>query len=238
MKTFRANSGPFQERPYYELQEIENICADELRKAGLYPSNPSPIRIDRFIEKRFQIVPIYDSLSPNLLGYTKFGPRGVEEIVVSRALAEDGNKVAERQMNSTLAHEAGHGLLHAYLFALEPVRYRSLFGVDLDPKTPKILCRGEVAESGGRGKRPYDGKWWEFQANQAIGAMLLPRALVADCLDSFLTRKGKFGVGILPSERRSEAVRRLSETFDVNPAVARIRLEDVFGEGDSSQLTL
>ena len=30
----------------------------------------------------------------------------------------------------------------------------------------------------------YDGRWWEFQANQAMGAALLPRKLVEVALDS------------------------------------------------------
>ena len=34
MKTFRAKSGPFSERPHFEPSEIDRICADELRKEG------------------------------------------------------------------------------------------------------------------------------------------------------------------------------------------------------------
>src|SRR5713226_7829376 len=61
----------------------------------------------------------YDDLPQQILGYTQFGPRGVERIVVSRRLAEEDSDVARRRDRATLAHEAGHGLLHAHLFALE-----------------------------------------------------------------------------------------------------------------------
>ena len=49
MKTYRPKSGPFSERPHFEPSEIDRICADELRKQGLYPNSPEAIRIDRFV---------------------------------------------------------------------------------------------------------------------------------------------------------------------------------------------
>jgi hypothetical protein len=81
VKTFRS-AGRFREQPYYTLSEIEQICIDELRKYGLYPSEPAPIRIDRFVEKRFGIQPSYEDLPRGLLGFTRFSSNGVEEIVV------------------------------------------------------------------------------------------------------------------------------------------------------------
>ena len=45
-------------------------------------------------------------------------------------------------MNSTLAHEAGHMLLHGHLFALQRrAGTRSLFEDDLDEERQTILCR-------------------------------------------------------------------------------------------------
>lgn len=241
MKTFRAQSGPFVERPYYEDQEIESIAVDELRRVGLLPSSPEPIRVERFIEKRFGIVPKYDDLPEGLLGFTRFGSKGVEEVVVSRALSEEGNKVAERRMNSTLAHEAGHMLLHGHLFVLERrARSLSLFNDDLDEVKQKILCRagaaGTPAEitSGSR----YDGRWWEFQANKVIGALLLPRPLVNEALNSVLVSQGRLGTKTLDASRREEAVQLLAGEFDVNPAVARIRVDAIFLAREEGQLTL
>src|SRR5690242_15903667 len=105
MKTFRSRTGPFTEQPFYKQEEIENICSQELRKYNLYPSDPSPIRIDRFIEKRFGVQPAYEDLPTGLLGFTRFGRNGVEEIVVSKALDDEGTERAERRLRATLAHE-------------------------------------------------------------------------------------------------------------------------------------
>jgi len=235
MRTYRTTVGPVSERPYYTLREIEDICADELRRVELYPVKPEPIRIERFVEKRFGVHPEYAELPDSLLGYTRFGPRGVEEIVVARALSEQGSRVAERQVSSTLAHEAGHGLLQAHLFVLERERLTSLFGADLDPAAPKILCRQPGQHARGSA---YDGRWWEFQANQAIGALLLPRSLVSVAIAEFLSSSGTFGRSTLKGGKQEDAGRVLSQTFDVNPAVARIRLEELFPESAIRQLTL
>src|SRR5437879_1559256 len=139
MKTFRAKSGPFTEQPFYEAAEIEAICTDELRKLNLYPSEPAPVRIDRFIEKRFGIQPTYADLPTGLLGFTRFGKKGVEEIVVAKALDDEGTTPSERRLRSTLAHEGGHGLVHAHLFAFG-TRPDTLFGDGLASEAPKILC--------------------------------------------------------------------------------------------------
>jgi len=226
MKTLYSRTGPFTERPYYEVKDIETICADELRAVGLYPSKPEPVRIDRFIEKRFGVTARYEDLPEGVLGYTKFGAKGVEAIVVARSLSEEGTQPAERRISATLAHEGGHGLLHAHLFALG-TKPKSLFD-DADQDMPQILCRSVTGE--GPAKNLYSGRWWEFQANQAIGALLLPGDLVEQALAPYFVNQGSLGVKTLDFSRREEAVMALSEIFDVNPVVARIRVDQMYGE--------
>lgn len=227
MKTFKPKSGPFVEQPYYTPDEVETICSDELQKLGFYPSDPSPIRIDRFIEKRFNLQVTYEDLPNGLLGFTSFGPKGVEEIVITRALDEEGTRPAERRLRTTLAHEAGHGLLHAYLFALGP-RPDSLFGDGLAKDEPKILCRDDGVKY----------RWWEFQANMAMGALLLPKPLVATAVDRHLEPQGMLGLPVLPAGRRDAAVRELADIFEVNPVVVRIRLDALYPQKSGNQLTL
>jgi hypothetical protein len=232
MKTYRPKKGPFRERPYYSDSEIENTCADELRAVGLYPATPSAVRIDRFIEKRFGVTPTYEDLGKKILGFTKFGVGGVKEVVIASALEEEDTVTAERRIRSTMAHEAGHGIFHSHLFVLG-AQERPLFGDFSDPSAPKILCRDEVGQSSG-----YKGQWWEYQANRAIGAFLLPKALVEEMLAPFCVKTGLLGYGAFDESRREVAVALLANTFEVNPAVARIRLEQVFPQNKSGQLQL
>ena len=238
MKTYRSKTGPFAEQPFYEPAEIELICLDELQKVSLYPSAPSPIRIDRFVEKRFGVVPTYEDLPSGLLGFTRFGAKGVEEIVVAKTLDDAGTQPAERRLRTTLAHEGGHGLLHAHLFVLGS-RPDSLFGDGLATDAPKILCRDGGVPGNGQvpaKKPPY--RWWEFQANLAMGSLLLPQPLVAKALVAMLTVQGMFNRPSLPSERREDAVRLVADIFNVNPIVARIRLEALYPSTAERQLTL
>ena len=241
MRMLRTQSGPFIERPYYEDSDIGSIAIDELRKVSLLPATPQPIRVDRFIEKRYGIVPQYEDVPEGILGFTRFGAKGPEEVVVSRSLSEEGTAVAERRMNSTLAHEAGHILLHGHLFTLERrAGTRSLFGEDLDEKKRIILCRpGTVgAPSESMGNQGYNGRWWEFQANKLIGVLLLPRQLVHEALDPLLVSQGLLGTRALEETRREEAVHCLASTFDVNPVVAWIRVGELFPTSANGQLTL
>jgi hypothetical protein len=232
MRTYRTKRGPFQDRPHYKPAEIERICSDALNGAGLMPSCPEAVRIDRFIEKHFRVVPQYERLPQGVLGYTAFGKNGVTRIVVSTSLDEEGGRVAERRIRTTLAHEGGHGLLHMHLFALGE-KPGSLFGNEHD--RPEILCRDV---HGTTHEARYDGRWWEFQANRAIGGLLMPRALVVEAAAPFCESQGLLGQPVLVAEERDKAVRELAEIFDVNPVVARIRLDDIFAASDAGQLAL
>lgn len=229
MNTYKTHKGPFRERPYFSDQEIETTCADELRATGLFPSTPSPVRIDRFIEKRFGVVPSYEDLGEGILGVTRFGRNGVEEIIVSKFLEEAETIIAERRIRTTLAHESGHGIFHTHVFALS-AKEKPLFGDFSDPSAPKVLCRDEGAT--------YNGQWWEFQANRAIGALLLPKTLVEEALNLFLAPAGMMGLKVFDQSRFTEAIAHLAETFDVNPAVARIRIQQVFPAPVTGQMVL
>lgn len=241
MKTYRSQAGPFAERPYYEEQELESIATDELRKVNLMPVSPGPVRVERFIEKRFGVVPQYDDLPESILGFTRFGKKGPDAVVLARVLADEGTLVSERRLNSTLAHEAGHMLLHSHLFFLErggaPL---PLLDDDLDEANQRILCRIDIIGPSNEGpNRPrYDGRWWEFQANQMIGPLLMPRSLVRAALEPMLVPSGGLGATTLDPSRGHDATRLLADVFAVNPAAARVRLGKLFPAPGGAQLPL
>jgi hypothetical protein len=226
MRTFRANCGPFAERPYYPEADIETICTDELSKLKLLPESPEPIRIDRFIERRF-VTPSYEDLGEGILGLTRFSKEGVSAVIVSSRLDAEGSRVSERRIRTTLGHEGGHGLLHTHLFVLSSDK-QPLFGDFSDPKKPKVMCRDSN----------YSGQWWEVQANLAMGSLLMPRRLVEIAIEPYMIKQGLLGLkGLKPSEKLN-AERHLAEVFDVNPVVARIRINQLYPEVNNGQLTL
>jgi hypothetical protein len=145
MKPFRP--GQTYKAPYFTPSQIDNMCWDELRSVGLLPSSPKPIRIDRFIEKRFNVSPQYEDLPNGVLGFTRFGKSGVTAVVISAALDAEGGKVAGRRVRTTIAHEGGHGLLHAHLFALHDIPLH-LFDKDSHPGDQNTI--GTLTRSVGR----------------------------------------------------------------------------------------
>lgn len=153
--------------------------------------------------------------------------------MISAELDAEEGEVAERRIRTTLAHEAGHGLLHAYLFALDD---KPLYLFDSDSHSDyQILCRDVQGED--RKSRAYDGRWWEFQANRAIAGLLCPRTLVQEALNPFLVYSGSLGAVTLDANRRDGAIRTLAEIFDVNPIVAKIRISELYA-GETGQLLL
>jgi hypothetical protein len=221
--------GRFREQPFFKPNEIETICEEALRKVELMPSCAEPIRIERFIEKRFGLTPEYSALPQGILGYTMFGSSGPSSMVIAQALADAGTVVAERRINTTLAHEAGHCLLHSHLFALADMPLDLFRDEAVHTEKPKILCRDVPGGA-------YDGKWWEFQANAAIGPLLMPAGLVTVIVESWLQKGGLLGIPQLPSGERTAAAQAVSTQFDVNPVAAKIRLEQLFPQSDQTFL--
>jgi hypothetical protein len=235
MKTFRARSGPFDQQLRFTPQEIDSMCIDALRKAGALPTAPAPVRIDWFVETYFNCRVAYEDLDDGVLGCTAFNENGsVKAVFLARHL-EEGTIASKRRVRSTLAHEGGHCLMHAGLFAgssqrslgLEPRRNHE----NLDFKNRRILCREEDF-SGGSGTRVYNGRWWEWQANRAIGGFLLPTTLARQAVAPFSQLSPVTKSARIDWQNRERAVAELARVFEVNPIVARIRLTELFPLSD------
>ena len=66
----------------------------------------------------------------------------------------------------------------------------------------------------------------------------MPRRLVEVALEKFCVDAGSLGRRVLPPEKREAAARAMADVFEVNPAVARLRMDDVFPKKNDSQLLL
>jgi hypothetical protein len=66
----------------------------------------------------------------------------------------------------------------------------------------------------------------------------MPRHLVDLAAEQFFVTSGSLGLRALDRNRFEEAARSLAGLFEVNPAVARIRLNTLYPESDSMQLSL
>ena len=227
MRKLETPGQPFSLRLYFEDGEIDGICEDALRAAGCMPSEPGPVHVDLFIEKHFSCRILYEDIAPAVLGFAVFGSGGSVELVGAARSLFDGTEVGDRRARATLAHEAGHGLLHARLFTAQDDP-RLGCQSNYDPATRRILCRQTDLD---RLPGPsYHGKWWEWQANQAIGGLLLPRPLVRRHLAVPDGPAAAECIQLLSPDDRRAAEAELAATFEVNEIVARIRLVTLFGD--------
>jgi hypothetical protein len=224
-----SRRGANPRRPFYRPADVERLAEATLLATGLYPPSPSAVRIDRVVEKHFDLTVEYEVLPSGVLGCTLFECGRVRRIVVSSQLDDDPSRVAERRLRTTLAHEAGHGLMHAMLF--DEAQEASLFDGSDDVQKDKVLCRDGMVSG------PHNGRWWEVQANMVIGPLLLPSRLAREVVEPFTSASG-LGVRVLRPDLRHAASLELAAVFDVNPIVAQYRLDVLFPAAEAYQLTL
>lgn len=219
-----TGGGPYSHVIYLRREEVDKMCEDALREAKLLPDTPAPINIEGFIENHLgSRLDFGTDLGTDVLGFTFFSAKGKPEVIGISPAMDEGTKVSERRIRATLAHEAGHALIHPILF-MEDGGGSELFTSNVDLAQRRILCRRSDINPGGK----YDGRWWEFQANCAIGGFLLPRPLVAKSVAHLTKTAGLLGGQILDDQARAEAESLVAETFEVNRVVARIRLAAIF----------
>jgi hypothetical protein len=227
MKQLPDQTGRFSMRLWFEPGEIDQILAHELRQTGHYPTVEQPaVDIEAFVERRLRMAPEPADLPEGVLGLTRFdGPRPV--IFVSRSLMDgaSADKLVERRLRSTLAHEAGHALLHPLLF--EPRSTQpGLFGST--PSKPDaaapVLCR-DVTPIGER-RSGYHGDWCEYQANVAIGALLAPRDVFLRVFEA-VVHKARVEASWHRSESRPRVARDIADLLNVSREVVNIRLDEL-----------
>ena len=212
------NHGPFLKRFFIPDQKIEATAKRSLESLDLMPSSPGPVKIEKYCERRWKFTEDYIELEPGVLGKAAFTENGIDRIFVSSELTEDTSRTGIVRSRSTLAHEIGHGELHAEAFA-EKIRSDSMHGNMFDEfaKTNeiRIACREEQI------LRPRKDEWWEIQANRFMVALLLPKHLLRQVVENRMPERriGAFRpiVTSLPDE--------IADTFEVSKAMANIASE-------------
>ncbi len=213
MKMIPDRSGRFPERPYYEIEELEEECeriveSFLLSRYGQY-SIPVPTEaLEKLLERETAKVNLYCDLSgegEEVHGVTEFFPGQKPNVSIARELSYQHWR--EHRKRSTLPHEYGHVHWHTWLFdryCMRNERHKCL-------RTQIIPVSGDI-------------DWMEWLAGYVSGAMLMPRSRV------------QLQVGAFRGERRVEGrldqesiegqllIQRTSELFKVSPDAARVRL--------------
>jgi hypothetical protein len=225
MKDTPASGGPFLRRRWFEEHEFDDIAKEALKRHGLLPKDPMPIEIELFVDMEFGFSYEFLDLGEDCLGLMKFGEKGPTNLCVHTKLDAPETPLVNRRCRSTLAHECGHGLLHADLFVELWEHKKRTNSFEDSRRLITWRERNETIE-GSFSKASPD--WWEYQADRMISALLLPLGPLRAALREW---------GLGPVEMRSNGAwqdsglhARLRDTFEVSLAVARIRLERLYSE--------
>jgi Zn-dependent peptidase ImmA (M78 family) len=123
-----------------------------------------------------------------------------------------------------LAHECGHGLLHSDLFVELWEHKKRTNSFEDSRRLITWRERNETVEGHFTKNSP---DWWEYQANRMISSLLLP---------VFPLRAALRGWGHEPESlaamrawEDTDLCAKVRNTFEVSLAVARIRLERLYG---------
>lgn len=227
-------SGPEgDQRIWYEADEIEQIAAEQLRKANLYPTLTEPVfDIELLVEGHLGCdLDLYADLPSDVLGMTVFAPKQRPRVQINSALtnARDDNDAgigAVGQWRATIAHEASHVYLHRYLYEPEFARPGGANFPVLD-QGERLQClhrdispdHAEVAST----RRRSD--WREVQANRGMAALLMPRRLFTRAALKQVTDLGLDSSVAAGSPEHQALTSALAAMFDVSRQAAQIRLK-------------
>ena len=200
------DTGQFPGRPVYSERDMDEACerivADLLEERhGVirYPIATDDLTV--LMERDTEDLDLFadlDAHGGDIHGVTMFRAGRRPSVKISGKLTNDPYRI--NRFRSTLAHEYGHILLHAFLYEDGP------------PKAP--------SKSASQG-----GDWMEWQADYAAGALLMPRSALADTVRE---HRGN-PTSPAPPKAESSPGRRMitavSRGFAVSRAAARVRLE-------------
>lgn len=228
MRDTPTKLGPFLRRRWFEEHEFDDIAKDALKRHGLLPKQPAPVDIELFVDMEFGFSYEFHDLGEDCLGLMHFGEKGPKSLLVHSKLDAPDDPAVNRRCRSTLAHECGHGLLHTDLFVELWEHKKRTSGFEDSRRLITWRERNENVEGHFTKNSP---DWWEYQADRMISALLLPLHPLRAALR---------GWGLEPESLKANRAWEDSslhilvrDTFHVSLAVARIRLERLYGGRES-----
>jgi len=218
MRYVRDTLHGFSERHHYEPAEldvmVEKIVVDFLKKK--YGKAQFPFKTDditNLIEQSVSDLDQYADLSPygqGVEGVTEFARVGKPKVMISNEVHRHENR-----LRTTLTHEYGHVVLHAYLFATGERR----LGLEPGQKANAIYCKRDSII----GAKKTD--WMEWQAGYVSGAALMPKSYIRNIVSDIHERFNIFGAVSPSSDNGVRLIRAVMDGFSVSRDAATVRLK-------------
>lgn len=212
-------TGRFPRRPHWEFDELERRCEEIMKpfleeRYGQVPARVPTDALTVLIEREAEELDLHAALeagaeNEEIHGVTWFFPGARPKVQINRNLRREFRRA--NRYRTTLAHEYGHILLHAWLYD----RFRR------EPrKREPLRCYSRTVQAGI--DRVAD--WMEWQAGYVCGALLMPKSRVDLLAAAFGRERGVSAPPAPESVDGRALIRRLTDLFDVSREAARIRL--------------
>jgi Zn-dependent peptidase ImmA (M78 family) len=121
----------------------------------------------------------------------------------------------ENRLRTTLTHEYGHVILHAYLFAMAERQLK----LGSNQKPNAIYCYRDSMLPLGR------VDWMEWQAGYASGAALMPKSYATKVVAGIHERLGIYGPVSADSMNGRKLISAIVDSFQVSREAATVRLK-------------
>jgi hypothetical protein len=229
LKIIKDNTNTFPHRIWFEDGEIEAL-ADKHRRGFFHlmgDTGSLTLQVDKFIEIYLPgalhteitfdpFADFHDAGEPDTLGSTDFHADHLE-VKIERLITQGAERSSWwGRYNTTVIHEAAHCILHPILFQHDP-NQQSLFP---PASSKKISCLQRTIDG------YYTGEWWEYQANQFMANLLMPRELF---LERFIKQRNAWHIHdneCLAGDHYEleDLARVVARVFGVSKQAAKLRL--------------
>jgi IrrE N-terminal-like domain len=212
-------TGRFPERPYYDAEELDDICERIithflLEQHGVvrFPLTTDDLLL--LIEQMVTELDIYANLSsdgPGIDGVTDFAIGLKPSIRIAVRLAE--NPAWLNRFRTTLTHELAHALFH------DLVVQRFLSSPSATRRSVTIRSHRDAM----LGRTGSD--WMEWQAGYASCAFLMPRSCLRERVRMIVIDGDEGQCDIHPKSKVGQGlIRYIQAAFQVSEDAARVRL--------------
>lgn len=180
-------------------------------------------------------VPVYDAANNK----AKMIPVDEGTVLIDNSLL---NEEQLRRGRFTMAHEAGHWLLHRQMYIIDKNQV-SLFDDMPNGRTTSIKCRKSDIESTKRKKLLTDDDWMEWQADYLASALLMPKKSFINEIIRHSEKAGMdqyvFDIGIDSKYNAwvDNVITKVADSFEVSLTSAIIRINNL-GFGVSKQYSI
>lgn len=221
MRYIQDRSGRFEQRPYYQQEELDQECERIIQEflrdyQGMveYPIETDALTV--LVEQHAQCIDLFADLAcegEGIQGVTDFFPGERPQVRIDKRLSQENWR--ENRLRTTITHEFGHVRFHREIWEVEELRL-DLF--DESPTSSSRKCHRDSIMNAPQ----FD--WMEWQAGYISGALLMPKSAVNSMVADKLQDASHYGQVQVETDLGQQLIRLTAETFQVSAAAARVRL--------------